>query len=170
MTRTLSVFVALAAVIACAPAQSRSDSSASVSGSVGSAAQTDTLVGVVREVGADPSTWMSISIPGGASLRLIGDAVASLRSVGGTEVWISGKRQVDEFRVDAFEVRKANGVAVDDGTVSVEQGKAFLTTRAGVRREIPHAPPQLMSSNGARIWVTRPATNQEPTYGVIRRP
>ena len=165
MTRIMVVFAALISVIGCVPAQSNSGAASS------SAAAVDTLIGVVTEVGADPSTWMSLRPTGGGqSLRLTGDGATALRAVGRTEVWVSGARQLEEFRVDAFEVRKANDVAVDDGTVSVEQGKVWLTTRAGTRREISYAPPELRSMSGARIWITRPVENQAPTYGVIRRP
>ena len=164
MKRTLSVLVSVAAVIACAPAQSNSGAGSSASAVV------DTLVGVVTEVGADPMTWMSLRPSGGGqSLRLTGDGANALRAVGRTEVWVSGVRQMDEFRVDAFEVRRANDVPVDDGTVSVDQGKVWLTNRAGVRREIPNAPQELRSMGGARIWVTRPVANETPTYGLIRR-
>ena len=68
-----------------------------------------------------------------------------------------------------FEVRKANDVAVDDGTVSVEQGKVYLTTRSGTKREIPYAPPALAAAAGSRVWVTRPNGNQSPTWGVIKK-
>lgn len=166
MNRTLLAIAALGAVIACAPAQSNSKNG-SASTAVSSA---DTLVGLVTEVGSDPATWMSIRPNGGgSSLRLSGEAVPLLRSVSRTEVWVSGARQLDEFRVDMFEVRKANDVAVDDGIVSVEGGKVYLTTRAGTKREIPYAPSQLAAMAGSRIWVTRPSGNQSPTWGVIKK-
>lgn len=166
MKMSLASFLSLAALVACAPAQSSSGN-----GSGSTTAQGDTLVGVVSEVGADPATWMSLRpSSGGPSLRLSGDGMASIRAVNGTEVWVSGARQADGFRVDRFEVRKANGAPVDDGIVVVEQGKAHLRTRNGLRREIPDAPAQLLTMNGARIWITRPVANQAPSYGVIQRP
>jgi hypothetical protein len=164
MTRTMCTVTAIVAVIGCAPAQSNSGTGASAS------VKADTLVGVVTEVGADPATWMSIRpTAGGQSLRLSGDAAATLRAVGNTEIWVSGARQVDGFRVDAFEVRKANGVAVDDGTVSLDGGKVRLTTRGGTR-EVPNAPAELTRMAGTRVWITRPIANETPTYGVIKRP
>jgi hypothetical protein len=131
----------------------------------------DTIVGVVSEVGADPSTWMSVQPTGGGRpLRLSGDSAAVLRGVTGAEVWLSGATVSDGFRVDAFEIRKANGQVVDDGVVSVEQDKVSIRMRSGTQREVPYAPPALKALVGARIWVTRPVTNQAPTYGLIRRP
>ena len=154
---------ALCVITACASTQNGKNTSTS-------SAPADTLVGLVTEVGSDPGTWMSLRPAGGGqSVRLTGDSVATLRAVSRTEIWVSGARQLDEFRVDAFEVRKANDVAVDDGRVSVEQGKVYLTTRSGAKREVPNAPPQLLSMAGARIWVTRPVANQTPTVGVIRK-
>ena len=166
MNRTVVAIAALGALMACAPAQSSSrNGSASTT-----ATPADTLVGLVTEVGSDPATWMSLRPNGGGqSIRLSGDGAALLRSVSRTEVWVSGARQLEEFRVDAFEVRKANDVMVDDGIISVEGGKAYLTTRSGSKREIPYAPPQLVSMPGARIWVTRPNGNQSPTWGVIKK-
>jgi hypothetical protein len=93
-----------------------------------------------------------------------------MRSVNRTEVWVSGRRQADGFSVDAFEVRRANGVAVDDGVIAIEGGKAFLQLRSGTRREIPDAPPALLAMNGARVWITRPVSGQAPSYGVISPP
>ena len=165
MRHIIAASLCAAAVLACAPAQSNSGSGST------SVVAADTVVGVVTEVGADPATWMSIRPAGGGqSLRISGPGAALMRNTNGTEVWVSGTRRVDEFSVDVFEVRKANGVPVDDGTVVVEGGRAFLRYRLGSRREIPDAPPQLLTMNGARVWITRPVTNQTPTYGVIQRP
>jgi hypothetical protein len=131
----------------------------------------DTVVGVVNEVGADPMTWMSVQpAAGGASMRLSGTGATVLRGVTGAQVWLSGARQSDGFRVDAFEVRMANGKPVDDGVVSVDGSRVSLRMRSGQQREIPDAPAEMRNLAGARIWVSRPVTNQVPSYGVIQRP
>jgi hypothetical protein len=165
MRHIIASSLCVAALIGCAPAQSNSGAGAS------SAAAVDTLTGVVAEVGADPATWMSIRpSAGGQSLRIVGPGASTMRSVNGTEVWVSGRRQVDAFSVDAFEVRRANGVAVDDGIVVVDAGKAYLRASSGSRREITDAPRELLGMNGARVWITKPVPGQTPSYGVIARP
>jgi hypothetical protein len=162
MTRTLLILLTSAAV-ACTPA-------ANVRSPNTSTAVADTLVGFVSEVGADPATFLTLRPTGTRqSIRLSGDGTALLRVVAGAEVWVSGARQTDDFRVDVFEVRKVNGIAVDDGTVAVDQGKAFVVNRSGSRREIPNAPPQLVASAGSRIWVSRPVVGQAPSWGLIKQ-
>jgi hypothetical protein len=131
----------------------------------------DTVVGVVNEVGADPTTWMAVQpISGGRSLRLIGSSATSLRGVSGAEVWFSGARVGDDFHVDVFEVRKANGQVVDDGVVMVTQGDVFVRLRSGAQREVPNAPQALKDLVGARVWVSRPVADRAPSYGLIQRP
>lgn len=166
MIKLSAVLGAILLVGACAPAQSRSGS-----GSSGVAVVPDTLIGVVSETGADPATYMAVKPnSGSASMRLTGDGATTLRAISNAEVWLSGARASDGFRVDAFEVRRANNQTVDDGIVSVSAAKVFLRTRSGAQREIPDAPPALMALSGARIWVTRPVANQAPSYGVIQKP
>jgi hypothetical protein len=126
----------------------------------------DTIVGRVSEVGAEPATWLSLQPTGGAAIRLSG-SVTALRSIGGAEVWVSGERQSDGFRVDAFEVRRVNGQLVDDGVVVVESDRVDIRMRTGARRAVPNAPTAMRGMAGARIWVTRPDANRAPSYGLI---
>ena len=127
----------------------------------------DTIVGRVSEVGAEPATWLSLQPSGGATAVKLSGGVNPLRSIGGAEVWVSGARQSDGFRVDAFEVRRVNGELVDDGVVVVEPDRVDIRMRTGARRAVPNAPTAMRGMAGARIWVTRPAANRAPSYGVI---
>jgi hypothetical protein len=159
------VILIAAALGACAQASSKSN------GGMSTAATADTVIGVVSEVGADPMTWMAVQpASGGASMRLSGAGAATLRAVTGAQVWLSGARQTDGFRVDTFEVRMANGKPVDDGVVGVDGNRISLRMRSGAQRDIPDAPAELRNLAGARIWVSRPVSNQVPSYGLIQRP
>jgi hypothetical protein len=80
---------------------------------------------------------------------------------------VSGERQSDGFRVDAFEVRRVNGQLVDDGVVVVESDRVDIRMRTGARRAVPNAPTAMRGMAGARIWVTRPDANRAPSYGLI---
>jgi len=163
--KQLLVFMALSVAAACTPAQSKAGGD-----STPAMATSDTIVGVVSEVGADPATWMALRTPSSAhSLRLSGAGAATLRSVSGAEVWLSGTQEGSTFRVDAFEVRRTNGQPVDDGVVRVAGAGVFIRLRSGVERDVPDAPPALRALDGARIWITRPVANQAPSFGVIQR-
>jgi hypothetical protein len=117
-------------------------------------------------MGADPATWVAIVPAGGRAIRLAG-RVEPLRKMTGAEIWVSGVGEHDAFQISRFEVRRVNGREVDDGVVVVRGEQVSLRSRAGVTRDIPHAPASLRGMPGARIWVTRPASNQAPSYGVI---
>ena len=156
----------LGAVLIVAACRHRPSSTSQVAPS----ASPDTIVGVVHISGADPMTFVTLQPATGNAVRVTGDASTTLRQVPGTEVWLAGARLADGFRADVFEVRKANGVAVDDGIVTASQGTVTLRTRSGAQRVIPDAPDALKSLSGARIWITRPEANRAPTYGVISRP
>ena len=67
MRNLIASSLCVAALVACAPAQSNSGTGSTAT----SGATVDTLTGVVTEVGADPATWMSIRpTSGGVSLRI----------------------------------------------------------------------------------------------------
>jgi hypothetical protein len=123
------------------------------------------MVGVVAEQGADPATWIAIVPRPGRALRLEGK-IDGFRSILGAQVWISGYTN-GGFNVEDFEVRSVNGQPVDDGVVVVELGRVAIRTRSGTTREVPNAPPALRALAGKRIWVSRPAANQAPSYGEI---
>lgn len=117
-------------------------------------------------MGADPATWIAIVPPGGRAIRLAG-RIEPLRKITGAEVWVSGFGEHDGFQISRFEVRRVNGRDVDDGVVLVQGDRVSLRSSSGATRDIPNAPTALRGMSGARIWVTRPAVNQAPSYGVI---
>ena len=126
-------------------------------------------MGRVREVGADPATWLTIRPSGGRALRLRGD-VASLRSVIGAEVWVAGVRTADGFDVERFEVRRVDGASVVDGLLVVTGEKVWVRTRAGALHDIPDAPTALRDLAGTRVWVALSPRGQAPSYGAISQP
>jgi len=130
----------------------------------------DSAVGRVAQVGPDPASWTALTLSTGAQLRLSGDATATLGAVSGATVWVSGARDANGFRVNAFEVRAANDQPVDDGIVVVTPTAVVIRLRSGRQRDVPNAPPALRDMPGARIWVSRPVVGAAPSYGVIQRP
>lgn len=127
----------------------------------------DTLVGIVTEVGSDPATFLVIAVPGAAQRTLSGDSARALRSVSGAQVWIRGAAQSPSgpFEVHEFVVRSVNGAPVDDGMVQRGGAGLELLTRSGQRRPLG---PDLERALGARVWITRPEQGRAPSFGVIR--
>lgn len=129
-------------------------------------AVTDSLAGVVREVGADPATRVVLSPAGGGQdLPLLGDTALALRSVAGAEVLVRGRSTQDGFAVSGFTVRSVNGVAVDDGVVARSGSGLELVLQSGGRRSLP---PALDGMVGSRVWVSRPEPGRAPSFGLIR--
>ncbi len=126
----------------------------------------DTLVGIVSELGSDPTAWLSLRPASGApARRLSGDSSRALRSVLGAEVWIRGEQRDGEFVVHAFEVRSVNGMPVDDGLIRMAGTGLEIVMRSGQRRGVPSS---LERSVGSRVWITRPEAGRAPSFGVIR--
>lgn len=127
----------------------------------------DVITGVVDEHGADPMTFIAITPAGGPQTRVSGPQLAALGAVKGAEVWAAGKRESGGFRVDTFEVRRANDRAVEDGIVSVSGNTVTVRTSRGTVT-YPDAPTDLRNAAGARVWITPPVAGQAPSFGIIR--
>jgi hypothetical protein len=126
------------------------------------------LVGKVGEHGFDPVTFLAITPEGGAQTRVSGPQLGALRAAKGAEVWARGDKVGAEFRVDTFEVRRANDQAVADGVVSVSGTTVTVRTSSGTLT-YPDAPTALRAAAGSRVWITPPIKGQAPSFGVIRR-
>ncbi len=126
------------------------------------------IVGKVGEHGFDPVTFLAITPAGGAQTRVSGANLAALRAAKGAEVWARGEMVRSEFRVDTFEVRRANDQAVADGVVSVSGSTVTVRTSAGTLT-YPDAPTALRAAAGSRVWITPPIKGQAPSFGVIGR-
>ena len=128
----------------------------------------DVIVGRVDEHGFDPATFLAITPAGGAQTRISGTQLGALGAVKGAEVWARGKREANGFRVDTFEVRRANDQAVADGIVSVSGSTVTVRTSSGTLT-YPDAPTALRAAAGSRVWITPPIKGQAPSFGVIGR-
>lgn len=127
----------------------------------------DEIVGRVNEFGFDPETFLAIAVAGARPARVSGTQLDALGSVKGAEIWARGKREAAGFRVDTFEVRRANNQPVEDGIVSVSGTTVAVRTSRGtlIYRD---APLDLRRAAGSRVWITPPAAGQAPSFGVIR--
>ena len=131
------------------------------------AGASDVITGRVDEHGADPLTFIAITPTGGRQTRIAGGQLSLLSAVKGAEVWARGKREANGFRVDTFEVQRANNQAVADGIVSVSGTTVKVRTSSGTLT-YPDAPSPLRDAAGSRVWITPPIKGQAPSFGVIR--
>jgi hypothetical protein len=129
----------------------------------------DTLVGRIVVVGMDPTTYTALALSNGTQVRLNGMDAQAIGSITGAQAWVSGKRVASGLDLEEFEIRRVNDQLVDDGIVVVRPNAVSIRTRSGRVRDIPDAPHELHSLNGARIWITRPVTGVAPSFGVIFR-
>lgn len=168
MTLLGRALTALMAATLAACGRNHREQPAPAVGSTSTAAVSDSLVGIVTEVGSDPATWLSLTpADGSRARRLTGDSSRALRSVSGAVVWVRGERRDGEFLVQAFEVRSVNGEPVDDGIVRLAGTGFEIVMRSGERREVSS---YLERSVGLRVWISRPIIGRAPSYGVIRAP
>ena len=134
---------------------------------IASAAQPDSLVGVVSVTGTSFEQHVVLRVAGRAQALVTTSAdSASLSRVAGTEVVVRGRVEGNSLRVVSFTVRSVNGAPVADGTL-LREGGLFVLQTAGGRREIGNPPASFGSMIGARIWVAGPLDVGPNVYGVI---
>jgi hypothetical protein len=159
MTLRLSL-VLLATVMACVPPAPQADSpSNSVTG--------DTLRGVVRVVGSDPGTWVTLQPAGQRAVSLSGESAEALRSVSGADVWVRGRPMEWYFEVTQFSVRAIDGRATWDGVLRRNGQALALELSEGGTVQLDDPPQALQQYVGSRIWLTRPLPGRGAAYGVI---
>jgi hypothetical protein len=128
----------------------------------------DTLRGIVRVVGSDPGTWITIQPEGARPVSLAGHDVDALRSVSEAEVWVRGRMIDHYFEVGTFAVRTADGRPTWDGVLRRSDGGLSLELTEGGVVSLSDPPLPLYEHVGSRIWITQPITGRGVNYGVIR--
>ena len=143
-------------------------------------AQQDTARGIVRRVGPDPVSRLSlVSAAGTAPLALTGEQQSALAAAEGLEVMVTGtlttERAMDAapggaavFRVKQFVVRAADGVEAHDGVLRETGGQFLLETSPTARTPIVDLPAALRTQIGARIFLVGPPNRSPQAYGVLR--
>jgi hypothetical protein len=129
----------------------------------------DSAEGRVAIVGSLPFTRVELRPAGaGASVRLTGDATATLRRMSGVVVRAHGTRTpAGELRVARFVVRSVDGRPALDGVLAAEGERLYLVT-AGDRRVLLANPPSALRDHvGARVWLTGEPTGTIVAYGII---
>jgi hypothetical protein len=128
----------------------------------------DTLRGIVRIVGAEPATSITIDAGAGGTVVVTGER-SVLEQLSGIEVTVWGERQSqDRFSAARVAVRAVAGVTAVEGVLQRDGDRYVLVTADGLRLPVPHLPEELRSRVGVRMWVAGPLDRPPDAYGVIR--
>lgn len=138
-----------------------------VDGSAGARSPADTLRGVVSVTGADPITRVVLRTHSG-SVVLEGETAATLRTMGGLEVWVAGRRELDApLHVDSFRVRGLDGMRAADGILESDGQDVVLVTADGERLRYGPAPPALRDLAGHHVWIAATPGRRPQQWGAI---
>ena len=142
----------------------------------------DTARGIVRRVGADPLSRLTLfptAVSDSDPLALSGAMQSGLAAAEGLEVMITGTRTAERamdvapggfivFDVRRFVVRAVDGVQAHDGILRRLGGRMYLETSPGTRRPIVHLPNALQDQVGARIFLVGSLERAPIAFGVLR--
>ncbi|PHX66228.1 MAG: hypothetical protein CK550_00815 [Gemmatimonadetes bacterium] len=150
-------------------------SSSSHATTLGHAIAADTVRGIMAITGSEPLTTMQLTTTTGSRWQLVGDSLQTLRAAVGLEIMVRGvalatdptARPDAQFAVVRFVVRRADGVAAQDGVIEPD-GTGFALRMADDRRaSLIDAPLALRERIGARIWWAGPLDRAPIAYGIL---
>lgn len=135
----------------------------------------DTLRGIVAITGSEPLTMVQLTTADGSAWRLVGDSLPALRAASGLEIMVRGivlapereSRPSARFHAVRFLVRRADGVAAQDGVLEREGSGFVLRLDDGRRAPLVVVPTTLRERIGARIWWAGPLDRAPIAYGVL---
>ena len=138
----------------------------------------DTIRGTVRRIGNDPVSVLVLQTMGGAVHSLRGSMLEPLGRANGLEVMVQGTRsdKLDYsasprgalvFEVEQFFVRAADGQTATDGILSERDGKFFLVSPSGERKEVLFLPQELRGKVGSRVFLVGPLGKTPNGYGIL---
>lgn len=142
-------------------------------------ATSDTVRGVIRRVGAEPTARLVLQPTSGASWAIGGALLAELSAAEGLVVTLEGRRTAERmmdaapggalvFDAAAYHVRAADGVAARDGVLVLEAGGAYLESPGTPRVRVGSLPKALTSQAGARVFLVGPLNAAPQAFGVLR--
>jgi len=169
---TVIVLLGVAQLAGC---RGRTASSSSHATTPGHAIAADTVRGIVAITGSEQLTTMQLTTSTGSGWQLVGDSLQTLRAAVGLEIMVRGvalatdptARPNAQFAVGRFVVRRADGVAAQDGVLERE-GTGFVLRMADDRRApLTDVPSALRERIGARIWWAGPLDRAPIAYGIL---
>ena len=170
-----AALVVLIGVGQLAGCRGRTAGSSSHATTPGHAIAPDTVRGIVSITGSEPLTTMQLTTTTGGGWQLVGDSLQTLRAAVGLEIMVRGvvlatdptARPDAQFAVVRFVVRRADGVAAQDGVLE-RDGTGYALRMADDRRaSLTDVPLALRERIGARIWWAGPLDRAPIAYGIL---
>ena len=107
----------------------------------------------------------------GRIVTITGQHAPALSRLGGLEVWVAGTRSEMELAARVFRVRAVEGVPAIDGRLTERRGGVLVLTTAEGRAITLSGPPDALRGYvGRRVWVTRAASGEVMSFGLIEEP
>lgn len=133
-----------------------------------SPAGTDTVRGIVAEVGSMPVTSIVVRPAGERAITVTGPLAREIGRAAGAELWIGGTRSAQGIEATRYAVRAIDGQPAIDGTL-VREGERWVLVTASARRPLGRVPEAFRDLVGGRVWIVG-STDAVSSYGVLRAP
>ena len=139
----------------------------------------DTVRGTLQRVGSDPLSVLVLSASAdNAVFAVRGAFLEQLNRAVGLEVMIRGTRSdardysasprgATVFEVAQFFVRRADGQVAVDGVLNQSDGKYFLVTTNGERKQVPYLPQELRGRVGSWVFLVGALEKAPSAYGIL---
>jgi hypothetical protein len=135
----------------------------------------DTVRGIVSIVGSEPLTTVQLTTVAGVGWHLVGDSLDAVRAAAGLEIMVRGvvltpdraARPSARFDAVRFVVRRADGIAAQDGVLERDGAGFALRLEDDQRTSLTAVPVPLREQVGARIWWAGPLDRAPVAYGVL---
>ena len=143
------------------------------------AGATDTVRGILQRVGNDPLSVLILSSSAGDTVFAVrGALLVQLNRAVGLEVMLAGTRSSTRdysasprgamvFQVAQFFVRRADGQIAVDGVLNRRDGKYFLVTTLGERKEVAYLPQELRGQVGSWVFLVGALDKAPSAYGIL---
>jgi len=147
-------------------------------GSATPAIALDTIRGVIQRVGNDPVSVLVLASNAGIVHALRGLRLEPLGRAVGLEVMVQGAksetldfsaspRGAPVFEVKLFFVRGADGQTATDGVLNERDGKYFLVTSSGERKDVRFLPQELRGRVGSWVFLVGALDKTPSAYGIL---
>jgi hypothetical protein len=171
----LCTIVAIASVSQLAACRARNAASSAHAPTQDIALVGDTVRGIVSIVGSEPLTTVQLTTAEGLGWQLEGDSLTAVRAAAGLEIMVRGvvltpdraSRPSARFNAVRFAVRRADGVAAQDGVLERDGAGFALRLEDNRRASLAAVPATLRDQVGARIWWAGRLDRAPIAYGVL---
>ena len=175
----VAVIGLLSVAISCRRSRVEAPSDSVPGAGVPPSAASDTVRGTLQRVGSDPLSVLVLTTSAdNAVFAVRGAFLEQLNRAVGLEVMLRGTRSAARdysasprgapvFEVAQFAVRRADGQVAVDGVLNLRDGKYFLVTTSGERKDIPFLPQALRGHVGGWVFLVGALEQAPSAYGIL---